>query len=63
MKIMIETLRLKANRAKKFRCKNLIAVLENPKNLENIGSVVRNIDALGVQKLYVVDGYKLLPND
>jgi len=56
-------IRERANNAKKFRCKNLIAVLENPKTIENIGSTVRNVDALGVHKLYVVDGYNLLPAD
>jgi len=60
---MKTSLRIKADEAKKNRCRTLIAVLENPKNMENIGSVIRNIDALGVQKLYVVDGYKLLPDD
>lgn len=54
-------LRLKANKIKKERCRTLIAVLENPKTIENIGSVIRNVDALGVSKLYVVDGHKLLP--
>ena len=58
---MKTNLRIKADKAKQNRCKNLIAVLENPKTIENIGSVVRNIDALGVEKLYVIDGYKLLP--
>jgi tRNA (guanosine-2'-O-)-methyltransferase len=53
-------LRLKANKIKKERCKTLIAVLENPKTIENIGSVIRNVDALGISKLYVVDGHKLL---
>lgn len=53
-------LRLKANKAKKERCKTLIAVLEDPKTLENIGSVIRNVDALGVSKLYVVDKHNLL---
>ena len=38
-------------------------VLENPKTIENIGSAIRNVDALGAEKLYVVDGYKLLPSD
>lgn len=60
---MKTSLRQKADRAKKFRCKNLIAVLENPKTIENIGSAVRNVDALGVHKLYVVDGFNLLPNN
>jgi tRNA (guanosine-2'-O-)-methyltransferase len=56
-------LRIKADKAKKFRCKNLIVVLENPKTIENIGSTIRNVDAIGAEKLYVVDGYKLLPKD
>lgn len=57
------SLRLKANRAKKQRCKNLIAVLENPKTIENVGSTIRNVDALGADKLYVVDGYNILGTD
>lgn len=61
--VNMSNLRERANRAKKFRCKNLIAVLENPKTIENIGSTIRNVDALGVEKLYVVDGSKLLPKD
>jgi tRNA (guanosine-2'-O-)-methyltransferase len=56
-------LRIKADKAKSFRCKDLIAVLENPKDFSNIGSVIRNIDALGVSKLYVVDQKNLLPKD
>lgn len=56
-------IREKANYARKFRCKNLIVVLENPKTIENVGSTIRNIDALGAEKLYVVDGNKLLPNN
>lgn len=56
-------LREKANRAKQLRCKNLIAVLESPKNLANIGTVIRNIDGLGVEKVYVVDTFDLLPDN
>lgn len=55
------SLRIKADRAKKYRCKNLIVVLENPKTIENVASTLRNIDALGAEKLYVIDGYNLLP--
>ncbi len=50
----MSSLRVRANKAQQFRCKNLVCVLENPSNLENVGSVVRNIDALGVTMLYVV---------
>lgn len=52
---MRASLRLKANKAKKNRCKNLIAVLENPKSFENIGSTIRNVNAFGVEKLYIID--------
>lgn len=60
---MKTTLRLRADKAKKTRCTTLIAVLENPKTIENVGSVIRNIDSLGISKLYVVDGHKLLPEN
>jgi tRNA (guanosine-2'-O-)-methyltransferase len=56
------SLRTKADNAKRHRCKNLIVVLENPKTIENIASTLRNIDAFGAEKLYVVDGNNLLPD-
>lgn len=55
------TLRKRADKIKADRCKNLICVLENPKTIENVGSVIRNAEALGVEKVYVVDTFKLLP--
>ncbi len=42
-------------------CKNLIAVIESPDNILNIGSIVRNVNALGVEKVYIVTDQKLLP--
>jgi tRNA (guanosine-2'-O-)-methyltransferase len=57
------SLRKRADAIKKYRCKNLIAVLEEPMDMVNIGSVVRNINALGVEKLYVVDSKKRLPDN
>ena len=57
------SLRLKANAAKLKRCTTLIAVLENPKTIENVGSTIRNVDALGVGKLYIIDGHKILGNN
>jgi tRNA (guanosine-2'-O-)-methyltransferase len=56
------SLRQKADHAKIGRCKNLIAVLEDPSNPENIGTVIRNINALGVEKLYIVDGRNRIPD-
>ncbi len=57
------SLRKRVDKIKKHRCKNLIAVLEEPSNIKNIGTVVRNINALGVEKLYIVDKRKGLPDD
>jgi tRNA (guanosine-2'-O-)-methyltransferase len=55
--------RLRADEIKAFRCKNLIAVLENPSDLRNIGTLIRNVNALGVEKIYVVDPRRSLADD
>lgn len=58
-----KSVRDRAKAIKPFRCKNLIAVLENPADVKNIGSVIRNANALGVEKVYVVDPKRALPDD
>ena len=45
------------------RCKNLIAVIEHPGDLRNIGTIIRNVNALGVEKAYVVSESDELPDD
>lgn len=55
--------RARADAIKPFRCKNLIAVIEDPQNPRNIGTVIRNVNALGVDKVYVVDPRRVLPDD
>ena len=55
--------RLRADAIKPYRCKNLIAVLENPSDMRNIGTVIRNVNALGVEKAYIIDPRQALPND
>jgi tRNA (guanosine-2'-O-)-methyltransferase len=57
------TIRQRADEIKEYQCKNLIAVLENPMDMKNIGSVIRNANALGVEAIYVVDSRKSLPDD
>mgnify|MGYP001791670179 CR=1 FL=1 len=57
------TLRQRADAIKPYRCKNLIAVLEDPNDIRNIGTVIRNVNALGVEKAYVVDPRRALPDD
>lgn len=55
--------RERADAIKPYRCKNLIAVLEDPQDIRNIGTVIRNVNALGVEKAYVVDPRRALPED
>lgn len=57
------SLRTRADKIKEFRCKNLIVVLEDPKDPSNIGTVIRNVNALGVEKIYIVDSRNLLAKD
>jgi tRNA (guanosine-2'-O-)-methyltransferase len=55
--------RLRADSIKAYRCRNLIAVIEDPYDMVNIGTVIRNVNALGVEKTYIVDPQKSLPDD
>lgn len=45
------SLRARADKIKDFRCKNLIAVIENPDNIKNIGTVIRNVNALSASAI------------
>lgn len=58
-----KSVRERAEQVRPFRCKHLIAVLENPSDIKNIGTVIRNVNALGVEKVYVVDPRRSLPDD
>ena len=55
--------RQRADAVKAYQCKNLIAVIEDPHDIKNIGTVVRNVCALGVEKTYIVDPRGALPDD
>ncbi len=57
------SLRKRADEIKDYRCINLIAVLEEPNDPKNIGTVIRNINSLGVEKLYIIDSRNLVPKD
>lgn len=45
---------------KHLQNKYFICVLENPKNIVNIASAIRNISAFGVEKLYVIGDNKVV---
>lgn len=45
---------------KHLRNRYFICVLENPDNLVNVASAIRNISAFGVEKLYVIGGANIL---
>jgi tRNA (guanosine-2'-O-)-methyltransferase len=55
--------RVRADAVKPYLCKNLIAVIEDPHDIRNIGTVIRNVNALGVEKAYIVDTRRALPDD
>jgi len=55
--------RVRADEIKAFRCKNLIVVIEEPENPRNIGTIIRNVNALGAEKVYVVDPRRVLSDD
>lgn len=55
--------RKRADEIKPYRCKNLITVLECPMDMKNIGTVIRNVNALGVEKTYIIDPRNLIPDD
>ena len=55
--------REKADAIKQYRCKNLIAVIEDPHDIRNIGAVIRNLNALGVKETYIIDPRNSLPDD
>lgn len=57
------SLRKRADAIKDYRCKYLIAVLEYPTDFVNIGTVIRNVNTLWVEKLYIVDPKNQLPDD
>jgi tRNA (guanosine-2'-O-)-methyltransferase len=57
------SVRKRADAIAPYRCKNLIAVIEDPENIKNIGTVIRNVNALGVEKVYVVDPKHGLSDD
>jgi tRNA (guanosine-2'-O-)-methyltransferase len=56
-------IRKKIEEFKPYRCKYLIAVIENPKNMINIGTIIRNVNALGVEKTYIIDPKHALPDN
>lgn len=57
------SVRKRADAIRPYRCKNLIAVIEDPEDIKNIRTVIRNVNALGVEKVYVVDPKHRLSDD
>lgn len=49
----VSSVRQRANIAKQFRSRTITCVLENPHDT-HVGAVIRNVDALGITKLYQV---------
>ncbi len=56
-------IRERIRKIKHLRNRYFICVLENPTDIVNIGSAIRNIPAFGVEKLYVIGGAKNILHD
>lgn len=52
--------RERIRKIKHLRNRYFICVLENPTDIMNIASTLRNVSAFGVEKLYIVGGKKIL---
>ncbi len=50
--------RERIRKIKHLRNRFFICVLENPTDIVNIGSAIRNVSAFGVEKLYIIGGAK-----
>lgn len=50
------SVRSKIDTIKHLQHRKLICMLEDPRNIVNIGSTIRNISAFGITKLYVIGG-------
>lgn len=53
-------IRERIRQIKHLQNKYFICVLENPDNLVNVASAIRNISAFGVEKLYIIGGADIL---
>lgn len=54
------TRRIKADFATKYRMNTFICVVENPQLTINVGAIVRTANALGIAKVYVIDGNNIM---
>jgi len=57
------SVRERIRQVKHLRNKYFVCVLENPDNIVNIASTIRNISAFGVEKLYIIGGAKNILDD
>jgi len=57
------SIRERIRKIKHLRNLYFICVLENPTDIVNIGSAIRNISAFGVEKLYIIKGAKNILHD
>ena len=55
--------RERIRKIKHLRNLYFICVLENPTDMVNIGSAIRNVSAFGVEKLYIIGGAKNILHD
>lgn len=54
---------IRLERSELLKCKNLITVIECPSDIRNVGSIIRNVNAMGVEKTYIIDPQRKLPRN
>lgn len=57
------SLRTRADRVRYLRCKNVVVVVEEPDDIINVGTVIRNVNALGADKVYVISSKNAAPSE
>lgn len=55
------SIRNRIRKTKHLRNRHLICVLENPNDIKNVATVIRNLSAFGVEKLYIISDKKGVP--
>jgi len=56
------SIRDRIRKTKHLRNRHLICVLENPNDIKNVATVIRNLSAFGVEKLYIISNKSGMPH-
>ena len=55
-------LQLRKRLKSRILTRSVACIVENPCHIGNLGAIIRSAESLGISKIYVIDGYNLVPN-